>query len=53
MTIARTICLGFIAVILAGTSLLMLPVSLLFNVSTHACNFNIFSHIVFLNLEGR
>jgi len=27
MTIARTICLGFIAVILAGTSLLMLPVS--------------------------
>jgi len=25
MTIARTICLGFIAVILAGTSLLMLP----------------------------
>ena len=27
MTIARTICLGFMAVILAGTSLLMLPVS--------------------------
>lgn len=27
MTIARTICLGFVAVILLGTSLLMLPIS--------------------------